>query len=110
MRAHASLGLRVFRLVLALAAALAGTSPPAEGARARPNIIFIMSDDHCSQAIGAYGEFTPAKLFSQLDIFYFQSVNNNKVVAASAHFPEFNSLVHHGYRKSGILSPLTRSS
>ncbi|KAA3653846.1 MAG: acetylglucosamine-6-sulfatase, partial [Calditrichaeota bacterium] len=22
----------------------------------KPNIIFIMSDDHCAQAIGAYGE------------------------------------------------------
>jgi arylsulfatase A-like enzyme len=32
-----------------------GAAPPSAGAGGRPNIIFIMSDDHAFQAIGAYG-------------------------------------------------------
>jgi len=31
------------------------TAAPAASAAKRPNILFIMSDDHCSQAVGAYG-------------------------------------------------------
>jgi len=38
----------------ALATGSAGLSR-AQAQRARPNILFIMSDDHCAQAIGAYG-------------------------------------------------------
>ena len=44
--------------ILALAAALAFNAQAAE----RPNIIFIMSDDHTAQAVGAY-----ATLLKDLD-------------------------------------------
>jgi arylsulfatase A-like enzyme len=39
-------------LLAALPAALAGAAGPASG---RPNILFIMSDDHAAQAVSAYG-------------------------------------------------------
>jgi len=49
-------GGRAFRTTALLAAlATALVVLRAGVARARPNIVFIMSDDHCSQAIGAYG-------------------------------------------------------
>ena len=38
-------------IALAVAAPLASAAPPAD---ARPNILFIMSDDHAAHAIGAY--------------------------------------------------------
>jgi arylsulfatase A-like enzyme len=41
--------------VFALAAAALVALTPAAGADDRPNIIFIMSDDHASAAVGAYG-------------------------------------------------------
>jgi N-acetylglucosamine-6-sulfatase len=43
------------RHALRTSALLAALVLAAGVARARPNIVFIMSDDHCSQAIGAYG-------------------------------------------------------
>ncbi len=42
------------RRLLALAACLIGLIRPAAAAE-RPNILFIMSDDHASHAVGAYG-------------------------------------------------------
>ena len=39
----------------ALAAARLARAGEAGGPTRRPNILYIMSDDHCSQAIGAYG-------------------------------------------------------
>jgi arylsulfatase A-like enzyme len=41
--------------LLAVALAAAAILPHASYAQDRPNIIFIMSDDHAAQAIGAYG-------------------------------------------------------
>ena len=38
-----------------LCLAVLGQSAASQGSRARPNIIFIMSDDHAAHAIGAYG-------------------------------------------------------
>ena len=52
--------IRLF-LVLALAATAAGAAvvapapPSGRAAKVRPNILFIMSDDHTTQAIGVYG-------------------------------------------------------
>ncbi len=36
-------------------AAFAAPAASAASATKKPNILFIMSDDHCSQAVGAYG-------------------------------------------------------
>ncbi|WP_165234885.1 sulfatase family protein [Aquisphaera insulae] len=49
---------RVATLALGLAALIAATSPPgrAVASEARPNIVFIFSDDHAYQAISAYGD------------------------------------------------------
>jgi arylsulfatase A-like enzyme len=41
--------------LLTIAAVLAALAPSAAAAADRPNIIFIMSDDHAAHAIGAYG-------------------------------------------------------
>src|SRR5262245_48341011 len=52
----------VTRVALACAAALAGpplspaTSPAQAQGQARPNVVFIYSDDHAYQAISAYGD------------------------------------------------------
>jgi arylsulfatase A-like enzyme len=46
--------IRVVKALLTWAAAVAGTMTLA-GAQGRPNILFIMSDDHAAHAIGAYG-------------------------------------------------------
>lgn len=47
---------RILKLSAAAAlAAPAGDVPPREGADDRPNILFILSDDHTSQAWGVYG-------------------------------------------------------
>jgi len=47
---HKRLPIQKFLLVFVLAAA-AGSSAGAD----RPNIVYIMSDDHAAHAIGAYG-------------------------------------------------------
>src|SRR6476659_10407465 len=50
--------LSVMLVVMAAAMATASTPPPAaaQGPRSgRPNILFIMTDDHAAHAIGAYG-------------------------------------------------------
>lgn len=49
--------MKPFRTLLALVALGGGVTPATALAAdpARPNILFIMSDDHASQAIGAYG-------------------------------------------------------
>lgn len=44
------------RMTLALLAALAASGASAEEAPRRPNIVFIFSDDHAYQALGAYGD------------------------------------------------------
>ena len=41
--------------IAALAAPLAGSGRPAAPGPPRPNIVFIMADDHAAQAIGCYG-------------------------------------------------------
>jgi arylsulfatase A-like enzyme len=43
--------MRVFLLALALSLAVVGPALDAD----RPNILYIMSDDHAAHAIGAYG-------------------------------------------------------
>ena len=40
---------------LSAAAAVLPKGVSARGSRRRPNILFIMADDHTSQAIGCYG-------------------------------------------------------
>src|SRR5262245_12827275 len=42
-------------LAIALAAALLTTATQSRAADSRPNILFVMSDDHAYQAVGAYG-------------------------------------------------------
>ncbi|MCH2584160.1 MAG: sulfatase-like hydrolase/transferase, partial [Planctomycetes bacterium] len=46
---------RFLPLCFLLAFVFAGSSSAVLGALERPNILFIMSDDHTSQAFGAYG-------------------------------------------------------
>src|SRR4029453_12731085 len=41
--------------LLSLMLAVAGGAPSAIAAAQRPNILFIMSDDHAAHAVGAYG-------------------------------------------------------
>lgn len=45
----------VFAMSLLATAGCAGQDPPAAATDARPNILYIMSDDHAVQAVSAYG-------------------------------------------------------
>lgn len=47
--------MRKLMMLVVLVAFLGGTGRVVEGKDTRPNILFIMSDDHAYQAIGAYG-------------------------------------------------------
>jgi hypothetical protein len=44
----------IARITLALLVAFAAVGASAEEAPRRPNIVFIFSDDHAYQAVGAY--------------------------------------------------------
>lgn len=44
----------ISRTSLTLLAALAAAAAPAEEPARRPNIVFLFSDDHAYQAVGAY--------------------------------------------------------
>src|SRR5206468_1454234 len=48
---------RMFRLLFSLSAwmLLAAAAPGADAKPARPNILFVFTDDHASHAISAYG-------------------------------------------------------
>ncbi|MHC4355488.1 MAG: sulfatase-like hydrolase/transferase, partial [Planctomycetota bacterium] len=46
---------RTLATLLGLLVLLAGAGSRIAAAQSRPNILFIMSDDHCARAVGAYG-------------------------------------------------------
>jgi arylsulfatase A-like enzyme len=48
-------GMRVLLFTLCFAAVLFGPADPSAGAPRRPNILYIMTDDHAAHAISAYG-------------------------------------------------------
>lgn len=64
-QAHMPLRRLVPALLLPAAAVAAAAAPPLSGAR--PNIVFIFSDDHATQALGAYGSRFGADVTPRLD-------------------------------------------